>query len=103
MTERLPKRSIPVPGHKDESGAYVRLREPTDEELSIDEMLRTALVQIHKLLQVIAIDITSQANDRDTVQSLKDCVSMLNALKEKESDILESMTPEQIEAAANGK
>lgn len=70
-------------------------------DLSIDSMLQRGLAAIDRLMRVITLDISGGHPSRETVMSLKDCVFMLNTLKEKENELLESMSEEELEKAAS--
>jgi len=97
MTQYIAKGQIKtVPGSpKDSSGAFT-IDTPTDAQLSIDGLLRKALVSIHRMIGILDQEIKDRKHDRNTIQNLKDCVSMLNDLKDKENDILESLTNEAL-------
>lgn len=107
------KRSIPL-GQKDENGIYVRVSPPvapsaplTNEtprtDVTIDELMARGLANIERLMRVISIDISGGTPERNTVMNLKDCMAMLQTLKEHESALLEDATDEQLEALVSKK
>ena len=98
---RLPKRY--VPGPKDESGAFVKPQAPKPEAPTpargADELLASGLDALDRIMKRIHRDIASDPTappNRNTVQSLKDCMAMLHEFREKENDILDQMTDEEI-------
>jgi hypothetical protein len=94
---RPPVRRIPVPGLKDESGAYIK--EPVD--LSIDALLKQGLETIHGVMKVCRQAAKSGIHTREDVMNLKDCMAMLSDLKEKEDALLEEMSEEELKKVAN--
>ncbi len=80
-----------------ESPKPANIPEPSTLDLSIDEMLKSGLKQIYKLLRVISDDITSRTFTRETVQNLKDCMTMLHDLKQKEDEVLDTLSQEDLE------
>lgn len=87
-----------TPGIKDQNGAYVKIAPPLDTELSIDELLKQGLKQVHMLLQVLQAQISSGSPSRDTVMNLKDCMAMLHSLKEKETELLENLSLDDLKS-----
>lgn len=65
-------------------------------DLSIDSMMQRGLAAIDRLMRCITMDISTGAPSRETVMNLKDCLSMLKDLKEREEGILESMSEEDL-------
>lgn len=76
-------------------------QEPNVYELSIDEMLKTSLKQIHRLLEGIKGEIGTSKFNRNTVMNLRDCVAMLQDLREKEVEVLKSLSSEDLEKIVN--
>lgn len=64
---------------------------PTGDDIAIDDLLKSGLGAIDRLLKVIWTQISTGAIDRATVQNLKDCVSMLLELKKKEQEFLDGL------------
>lgn len=89
-----PVRRILVPSLKDESGAYEK-RAP---DLSIDSLLKRSLETVDLILLAISQQAKTGSFDRNSVMSLKDCVTMLLEFKKKESEILEELSDEQLDA-----
>ena len=75
-------------------------QEPSDDDLSIDELLKKGLKQIYMLMRVIQSDISGGLPSRDTVMNLKDVMAMLHVLKEKEEEIMDSLSSEELERRA---
>ena len=90
-------------GRKDEAGAYepaLRVEELRD--TSIDGLLSYGLEGIHQLLKDIRRSIADKDYDRETVMNLKDAMGMLHMLKEKEQDLLNKLSDEELEKIARG-
>lgn len=94
MSDRPPVRRIILPGLKDESGAYV----PEAKDLDIDKLMQEGLELIHGVLRCVRTGVKGGAPSRNDVMNLKDAMAMLHALKEKEQDILDEMSDEELEA-----
>lgn len=93
-------RKLIPPGLKDEAGAYIK--EPAKPPKSIDGLLAEALMNIERIMDTISMKAAARATEREDVQSLKDLVSLLQDMKEKERELLDSLTDEELEAKANG-
>lgn len=71
----------------------------SDDNLSIDVLLRAGLVAINRALHSLMQDINKSGPNppsRETLQSLKDVMGMLRDLKKDEKDLLENMTDEEL-------
>lgn len=88
--------TVPVPGVKDDSGAYV----VQGKDLSIDTLMQEGLAAIHGVMQACRREAANGSPSREAVQNLKDVMSMLHQLKEKEAEILEELTDEQLKNKA---
>lgn len=64
---------------------------------SIDSMLKRGLENLDRLMRVITKDLSTGSPSRETVMNLKDAMSMLQTLKEREEEILEEMTDEELD------
>lgn len=73
-----------------------QLSEPKGTDISIDSLLQDGLKSIHMLMRVIRDDIRSGAPERNTVMNLKDAMAMLHELKEKEQDLLDKLSDEDL-------
>lgn len=91
-----PVRRIPVPGVKDDSGAFV----PEKVDLSIDALLHDGLRSIHGVMKACLKEASTGHPSRESVQNLKDAMAMLHDLKEKEDALLEALSEEQLEKEA---
>ncbi len=87
-----PAKSIPVPGVKDASGTYV----VQGKDLSIDSLMQEGLAALHGVMKACRREAANGNPSRESVQNLKDAMAMLHQLKEKEKEILESMTDEEL-------
>ena len=95
-----------VEGVKDATGSFLpRLPEPKAEApqresipdtISIDSMLNTSLTSLYRILRHITAEITAGPT-RETIQNLKDVVTMLHELKKKEQDLLTEISDEELE------
>jgi len=72
-------------------------QEPTDDDLSIDDLLRRGLKEIYKLMRVISREISTGSPDRNTVMNLRDTMAMLATLKDKEDSLLAEKSTEDLE------
>lgn len=86
-------------GPKDESGAYIKESPP---DLSIDGLMLQGLEAIHGTMKAILRDTRSGIPSRESVQNLKDCMSMLADLKEREADVMDKMSNEELEKVVDG-
>lgn len=91
-----PVKTIPVPGVKDDSGAYVI----QGRDLSIDGLMQEGLAALHGIMTACRREAANGNPSRESVQNLKDAMSMLHQLKEKEAEILETLTDEELAKAA---
>lgn len=90
-------------GQKDAQGAYLPPEPVAPEQepdLDIDSLMKRGLAAIARLMRVITTDISTGCPSRETVQNLKDAMSMLKDLKERETELLESMSDEELEKLA---
>lgn len=86
----------PLPGVKDDSGAYL----PEGKDLSIDALMRQGLEAIHGVMRSCLAEAKSGVPSRESVQNLKDVMVLLEGLKEREEALLEEMSDEELEKAA---
>lgn len=106
--KRIPPALIPKEPLKDASGAYVKespgtsptLVTPDPPTADIDSMLQRGLAAIDRLMRVITMDISTGAPSRETVMNLKDAMGMLESLKKREAELLDTMSEEELQAAA---
>lgn len=66
-------------------------------DASVDSYIQQCYVTVQYLLARVKKDIQSGNYDRDTVLSLRDCLSMLFDLKKREEELLENMSAEDLE------
>jgi hypothetical protein len=83
-------------GEKDSNGSYLPLPEP-----SIDALLKRGLKTIDQTMRVILHEVNQGAPSRECIQNLKDCMSMLKDLKEREADILDELSIDELKKAAD--
>lgn len=94
---------------KDSSGIYVKAQEAepvppsaiSDYDLSIDDLRKKGLLAIQRMMKYILEQTVLGLPDRDSVSALKDCMMMLKDLKKDESDTLNSLSEEQLQALYN--
>lgn len=107
-----PKRSIPG-GSKDEFGAYTKasvssIESPpeavgagipgVDKSKGVDDLLLEGLYQIQRILSLVKKEIDMGVAERDTVQNLKDVMALLFELKKREKELLDDMSPEELDS-----
>lgn len=92
----LPVITVPVPGAKDASGAYTI----QGRDLSIDGLMQEGLAAIHGIMTACRREAANGNPSRESVQNLKDAMSMLHQLKEKEAELLSEMSDEDLAKAA---
>ncbi len=85
-----------IPGEKDPSGAFV----VQVKDLSIDALMKSGLEAIYGVMKACKQAAQSGTHSREDVQNLKDVMMMLKDLKQHEDDLLNEMTPEELEKAA---
>lgn len=91
---------------KNASGQYerVEIKEdpiPTHTDVSIDLLLNRGLLAIERTMKFIVTKSCTGGLERNDVMNLKDLMVLLQDLKEKEDDILEKMSDEELEKIAN--
>lgn len=98
MTKRL------VGGTKDVNGIYVPDTKPEQvppttqlSDTSIDDLLQLGLEAIRRAMKAIMVDISTGLPSRETIQNLKDVMSMLKDLKKEEKDFIDQASDEQLE------
>lgn len=93
-----------IVGIKDDNGIFTREEakekaspEPTDKkDHSIDDLLRAGLQNIAGAMRAVSQDIGTGAPSRETIQNLKDLMSMLKELKKEEKELLDNMTEAEL-------
>ena len=88
--------TVPVPGVKDDSGAYV----VQGKDLSIDSLMQEGLAAIHGVMQACRREAANGNPSRESVMNLRDVMAMLKTLKESEAELMEQLTDEELEAKA---
>jgi len=87
---------------KDELGAYVKppiAEKPSiPSDLSIDEEMDKGLLAIHRLMKQVNEDVVARSNLKETVVILKACMDMLRDLKKAETDLLDTLSEDQLQA-----
>lgn len=68
-----------------------------DKSKGIDDLLLEGLYQIQRLLSCVKRDIDTGSPERDTVQTLRDCMSMLHELRKQEQALLGKLSDEELE------
>ncbi len=91
-----PVKTIPVPGVKDASGTYLI----QGKDLSIDTLMQEGLATLHDVIKACRREASNGNPSRESVQNLKDAMYMLHQLKEKEQEILEDMSDEDLAKVA---
>lgn len=95
-----------VGGTKDINGIFIKdlVPEPTPspefQDTSIDDLLKAGLQAIRGAMKAVMSDVNTGLPSRETIQNLKDLMSMLKELKKEEKDLLDNMTDEQLEKLA---
>lgn len=94
-----------IGGLKDENGIYLPVqKEPEEKVTSIDDLLYVGLRSISKAMMAVQSEINmGGVPSRETVQTLKDLMSMLKDLKKDEKDVLENLTDDQLEQLLESK
>jgi len=96
----------PPPSIKDENGQYqkaepVVIATSPAADISIDVLMQRGLSTIERILQACSIDASGGRPSRASVMNLKDCMVMLESLKKRESELLDSMSEEDLEKVIN--
>ena len=76
---------------------------PDDSQLSIDDGLKKGLQAVLLIVDRCLKEARTDLPDRETVQSLKDAMSILHELKKKEAEILEQLSDEELREIASGR
>lgn len=88
--------NIKYPPVPEPTAVEAPLEEPHT-DASIDTLLMRGLSIIDRIMTSCWKDALSAVPARETVQNLKDCMSMLKDLKLQEAELLDGMTDDQIE------
>lgn len=105
----MTRKIVNSPSIKDENGHYIKAdpspTSPIDSpdpaaDLSIDVLMQRGLGTIERVLQACALSAKTGSPSRESVMNLKDCMAMLENLKKREAEILDKMTPEELEKAS---
>lgn len=70
-------------------------------ELSIDDLLQKGLQEIRLVLLSINKETMSGVPSREAVMNLRDCMNMLQSLKAKEKEFIDSLSEEDLEKLQN--
>ena len=107
------KKIVPpaLTGTKDAAGAFVKESpgpsaptiDLTGPDVAIDTLLKRALGTIERIMKACSQEASTGAPSRESVQNLKDCVAMLHTLKEKEDEILDEMSDEELISVTKGE
>ncbi len=73
------------------------------ETTDIDSLLHCGLRNISRLMNIVSKEASMGILQRETVQNLKDLMFMLSDLKKKESDLLDSLSDEELERISSRK
>jgi hypothetical protein len=88
---------------KDESGSFIKPDVPPEErddpDLSIDTLLTRGLNTIDRVMKLVSREVSTGVASRESVMNLKDCMLMLHDLKEKEQELLESLSDAELESS----
>lgn len=76
-------------------------RTDTPPDLDIASMRKRGLAAIDRLMRCITSDISSGNPARETVQNLKDAMTMLNDLKDIEDEALKDLSDEDLQRIAD--
>lgn len=100
MTRRYASQpiTVPVPGAKDASGAYV----VQAKDLSIDALMQEGLAALHDVMKACRREAANGNPSRESVMNLRDAMAMLKVLKESEKDLIEELTDSDLEKIAKG-
>lgn len=90
----------------DEKGALVDapLSSEPMADISIDKLINNGLLALQKSMNFILHSVTAQGPTRESIQNLKDVMSMLHELKEKETELLKDLSEDELRKLLdNGK
>ncbi len=103
------KRSIPG-GVKDANGIYMPVsKEPATPpvedtsaiDISIDALKQRGLVTIDRIMKAALLEASTGSPSRESVQNLKDCFTMLQALEKDEKESLSKLSDDSLKAIAD--
>lgn len=95
-----------IEGVKDATGSFLPPSKPVvnDSPLSIDGILHDCLVNIRRIVDKISAETTIVGMpNKETVQMLKDCTSMLMSLQKQEKEILDKMSVADLQKLIKAK
>jgi hypothetical protein len=86
-----------LPRETEVKKSYVKIIPESPPMISIDDSIKDCLICVKRIVdQITFVTTKNEIPDRETVQTLKDCLSMLFESKKKEQDFLDSLTEEQL-------
>ena len=96
MTRRI------VGGSKDANGIFIKEPDaptpaPEPSDISIDDLMKAGLQAIRGSMKAVMSDVNTGMPSRETIQNLKDLMSMLRDLKKEEKELLDNLSEEEIE------
>lgn len=74
----------------------VKVESPSTDPDSIDDLLKRGIRVIYNLMRVIEGEVLGGNPDRETIQNLKDIMTMLKDLKKEEKDLLSELSDEEL-------
>lgn len=75
---------------KDGNGQYVPIR-IVSSDISIDNLLKSGLTTIQQIMTRLELESKIGIPERESIQSLKDCMAMLHELKKHEKELLDDL------------
>lgn len=79
----------------------VRHPDPKISDISLDELLGKSLLILYREIRSLTEESTKGKLCKDSAQSLRDYIKLMNELKDKEKELLENLTNEQLKELAN--
>lgn len=92
-----------IDNEKDESGAYIKSPAPPPEppvrvaDLSLDAILSKQLLALERVTKQLLISASSGAMSNAEIQSLATCIKTTLDLKEREKELLDTLSDEELE------
>ncbi len=86
---------------KEAEPKVVQPPDPKLTDISLDELLSKSILILYREIRSLLLESSTGKLCKDSAQSLRDYIKLLNELKEREKDVLESLSDEQLKEIAN--
>jgi hypothetical protein len=93
----MTKRYIHPDQLKEKEPVKVQAPDPAIIDISLDDLLGKSLLILYREIRNLLIESSGGKLDKDSSQNLRDYIKLLNELKTKEKDVLNTLSDEELE------